>query len=309
MPYHYERLRENHLPDLAQFFEKIFGKKLPVDYFLKKYSRLNPSPYYYAFLVFCQKEIVAYSGAIPYYLQKGGQKELSSQLLDVGILPNHRGQGIFKELHGRIYNVLQEDGIRSIFGCPNQNLHRGLFKGMNWQKVHQIQRFHIPVQNRIAARLRYQSNCLHKKPPQVYFQPLLSDHPLLPASIDTPAFIAPFRNADYYNYKQSFGGSFFVAIEGIRFWIKTEGQVLFIGDMETPASAQELRGLLDILGQYARKAGIREMIFQSSPGTSLVHFFQELYPAQPSWTLGYDDFSSQWDMQQLRFVYGDFDSF
>ncbi|MEO1652420.1 MAG: GNAT family N-acetyltransferase [Bacteroidota bacterium] len=208
MSYRYERLEEKQLPDLAQFFGKMFGKLHPSDYFLKKYRRFNPSPYFYAFLVFHQEEVVACAGAIPYYIKKGEQKELSSQLVDLSIHPAHRGKGIFKQLMGRVYDVLQEDGIRSVFGCPNQNLYRGLFSGMKWQKVHEILRFHVPIQNKIAARLRFQSSRLQQKSPQLHFSPNLSDTSILSSSLESPNRIMTHRNADFYHINNLLGAAF-----------------------------------------------------------------------------------------------------
>lgn len=306
--YRFERLHPGNMPHLLLLFQRIFGHRYSLDYLLKKYNRPALSDRYYAFLVFDGELAVAHCGAIPYMLQQGEQTQLSSQLLDVMILESHRGQGIFTELNHRVYEALRVDGIASVFGMPNQSLAAGLFKGMKWQEIHPLRRYHVPVQSSYTAKMRYYASRMLRQDPYDYFSAFATQGSFV-SSLEEPGYAMTERDEELYAYKRAFGKSFFIEINGRVLWLKISKYLLLIGDMECPASATDLQAILQQLRKIAWPAGIREITFQSSPGTQLEGLFASLYPAHPSWVLGCLNFSSNWDLNKLRCTHGDYDTF
>lgn len=306
--FRFEKVTQSNLPDFIEIFNDVFGLNRSLDYFMKRCYRPSMENRFYGCVVYHEKKPVACAGAIPNWMRFGNERQRVVQMVDTAIRVAYRGKGLFRPMYGVVYEGLKADKITCVFGMWHDTLKRGLPLAMKWKIIHTIQRYHIKVQSRKLAKFRYLLIKKIQRQQRSFFKPYLTSQ-MPVSSLDSPEFIMMERDEDFYQYRKQFGSSFFVKIEEKVLWLKIAGTILHIGDMETPDDDLHLKRILKQLKRVATKAGVHDIIFQSSPGTALERMFSDQYESHPSWTLGFDNFSSNWDMKKLRCTYGDYETF
>jgi len=305
MGYHFKRLTAENLDLLPKVFKQSYGQTISLEYLRKKYnSPLVSEQVYYGILAYEEGQVVGFNGAIPYVLRQGNHLQLAVQSLDSMVVPTHRRKGLFTRLFTHLNDQLRAEKISCIFGLPNQASHNAFFNRIKWEPVHEIKRFHIPVQPKILAKFKHLNTRLLSSG----FKKHLSPQPSKPWLISED-FVLLEKNRAFFNYKQKLGNSFFVSLCDIKIWLKLQGLCLWIGDMELPSTNIHFKEVILQLKKLSYRAGIKEIVFQASPDLPLSKLFTQFYQPQPSWTLGFYNFSSDWDLSKLRITYGDLDNF
>ncbi|OJJ15170.1 hypothetical protein BKI52_39585 [marine bacterium AO1-C] len=305
MNYHFERLTAENLAMLPEVFKQSYGRAVSLEYLRKKYTNhLNNETKYFGILAYEGGQVVGFNGAIPYTLRQGDDLQLAVQSLDSMVVPIHRKKGLFTTLFTHLQSQLREEDIACIFGLPNQASHNAFFNRLGWQPVHQIKRFHIPIQSKILSRVKHLSSTLTGNGFKNYFLPT----PGKPWFISND-FVLIERDEAFFDYKQKLGNSFFIRLCGVKIWLKLQGIYLWIGDMELPETDAHFKEIIHRLQKLSSGAGVHEIIFQTSPDLPLAQMFARFYAPQPSWTLGVYNFSSNWNLSKLRITYGDLDNF
>lgn len=304
MDYHFERLTNENFKDFVFLFNKVFKRKKIETYLKMKYNLPEGISEYYSFLVYHDNVAVGYAGTIIQILEINGMRKPAAQLVDVMTSTEHRRKGLFISLVNRVLAALLEDGINGLFALPNEQSHPVLFDKLGWYQSNTISRINIPIQSKYKSILK---TTLLKNQRNV-FEPFLSTTPPVHSFASTE-FIKIERSKEYYDYKICTGGSFFLKIEKVILWVKLAGRNLYIGDMETPDDITTFKTIMEQLKKLASKAGMSDIIFQSSPGSRLFGYFDNCYTRYDSWTLGYASTKNTLKLDKLVCTFGDLDSY
>src|SRR4051812_11835714 len=128
-PYTTHRLGLNNIADMDWLHKAVYGHKRPPKFFLNKYNTAYTGAGHVGYLVYNQQqEPVAFYGVIPTLVWYNGKTILAAQSADTMTHPEYRNMGLFKQLANLTYALCRQEGIRFVFGFPNQNSLPGFIK-------------------------------------------------------------------------------------------------------------------------------------------------------------------------------------
>ncbi len=296
------RLTLERISDLPLLFEQVFGRKVHVNFFLEKYDAVRLGNVFYGCCAYDGDRLVGYTGVRIREISWRGETQLSAEAVDGMVHPNYRGSGLFQSMIEECLGILSKEGIQSFWGIPNAGSGHVLLERMLWKRGVELRRYMVPVQSRLVGQFkRLVFRILRKKAVFSIFQ---TDE--LPA----PSFGQDHMVVVRQDKNGSNGsGTCLLKLEGLRFWVRVNRAVLYLGDMDTPASLAHFKKGLAELKRVANRAGLTEIIFQTAPGSQLEALFNQCYQVYPSWTLAFKNFGDGWDLGLLRVTWGDLDTF
>lgn len=305
--YYIERLSCEALTDVARLHHAVYTKEMPLSFFINKYDTAFTGVEYVGYVAYSPEGIpVAYYGVIPCFLQDGNKKILAAQSADTMTHPQYRFKGLFVELSHMTFDLCRQEGIQILFGFPNQNSLHGAIHKLGWKMTHTMDCFMIPVrtvplqklcENRFVLKgiYRWYKGWILKK----YRSSWIVEN-----SIVQDGYAGLCRDAGYWAYKQYYDRDV-IRIGDTLLWIKTRNG-LVIGDMNT---GSDFDSVMRTLRKLAAALGIDRLQFHSSPAASLHSRFMEKCKPVPSFPVLFQDFSSGWDLDRIRFNFADIDIF
>lgn len=302
------RLRKNNLGDLATLYNAVYGKQRDVGYFEKKYDTHYTGVVYTGFIAYNKKGLpVSYYGVIPTKLTYKGQVILAAQSTDTMTHPAYRNKGLFTELAEKTFELCKTEGIKLVFGFPNQNSLPGFINKLHWHITDYMDCFVIPV-NSFVPWQKIGSKLSILKPVISYYQrqvlkKYLVNKPGVVNSALTDGFDGVLRDEAYLKYK-TFSPTRVIKIGTSEIWIKT-GDSLQVGDIMVTDFDVTMNKLIKLAG----KMGLRDVQFQASPGTSLYTLFAERYKAIPSFPVIFKDLDAGIKTENIKFTFADIDIF
>lgn len=84
-------------------------------------------------------------GIWPTGLLLNGRRVAGAQAIDSMTHPDYRGKGLFVELGEHCYQVLQQLGIRVLYGFPNESAFPGRLRRLNWDHVCDVHHWVRPL--------------------------------------------------------------------------------------------------------------------------------------------------------------------
>ncbi|MEM9023613.1 MAG: GNAT family N-acetyltransferase [Bacteroidota bacterium] len=308
-PYRVERLNASNILDLIPLYREVFGKHVTPTYVTKKYDTAYLKVGFLGHIAYEGDKPVGYYGAVPFRITYQGQTELAAQSGDAMTRPGYAGKGIFTHLGELTDALLVDEKVRFVYGWPNQNSYFGYVKKLHWVHKENMQRYAIPVRSlpleKASRALKVLRPWYEQRSARI-LDPLRSGHSRLDSSVVDSAWGGTLRDEAFFRYK-SFLGNRLCEVAGVPVWLKADTRLL-VGDMAVLPDA-ELLPVLQGLKQLAARLGLREVVFQVSPGAPLDRFFSRHVPPIESWAIGYKNYSSDFPLDRLRFTYGDLDTF
>jgi len=304
--YHIERLTADNLPDVVRLHAIVYGQT--PHHFEKKYDTAYTGRQYVGFIAYNAGRIpVGYYGVIPCFLQNGESLVLSAQSADTMTHPGYRYKGLFVELSNKCFDLCREEGIRIIFGFPNQNSYHGAINKLGWKMTETMDSFSIRVKTipleSISHRLSFLKP-VYRRYRDARLKKYLAAKETVPNSVLADGYCGVWRGEEYLSYK-TYHDHLVIRINGSLLWIKA-GTGLVMGDMMTSGNFEEtIRGIR----QLAMRLGVREAIFQVSTGTSLHAIFRGRFAATPSFPVLFQDFNSGLLPERIKFTFADIDIF
>src|SRR3954463_6072457 len=144
--YRIERLTKDKLQDVLILYRTIYRRNSEIDYWIKKYNTAYTGAEYIGYIGYSRvNEPIGYFGVIPTYIKYKGKIFLSGQAVDAMTIIDHRYKGVFVELAKNTFELCKLNGIKLLFGFPNQNSYQGLINNLGWKIAGHMQRFKIPV--------------------------------------------------------------------------------------------------------------------------------------------------------------------
>ncbi|TSJ43193.1 GNAT family N-acetyltransferase [Mucilaginibacter corticis] len=305
-----ERLSVSNIADLAVLNMAVYGRELPLGFFQKKYDTVYTGTSHVGFIAYNLKHLpIAFYGLVPTLLWYKGGTILAAQSVDTMTHPDYRGLGLFVKLAEQTYRICGAEGIRLIFGFPNQNSFPGLANKLGWQFPEVMLRFKVPVKTRFPLERIANKFTVVKPIYQHYQKWILKDH-LVPQhgianSVLDDGYNGVYRDARYLKYK-TFTGTSVIRIGQALLWVKLQNG-LHIGDIEN--IGDDFEDTMQKLISLTRKLGIGEIHFQVSPQNKLYSLFSKHYPAHPSYAIGFKDLGAGISIENIKFTFADIDIF
>jgi len=228
-----KRLSINNLNDVTTLHTAVYGKMPPADFFLKKYGTDHTGIAYIGFIAYNKQMLpISYYGVIPCFMSCDSKSILAAQSADTMTHPEYRNRGLFVELAQQTLELCRNEGIRIVFGFPNQNSLPGFIHKLKWQTTETMDCFIIPVKAIPMERLSVKIPFL-KGSYSIYTNWVLKKY-LVPQqgtsnSVLSDGYDGVFRDAHYLEYKK-YSATQVIHIEGAAIWMKIN-KGLLIGDI------------------------------------------------------------------------------
>ncbi len=307
--YTVERLTENNLEDIAKLYAAVYGKPSAKDLFVKKYATAYTGKQYIGFIAYNNERVpVGYYGVIPCFLQYDNDIILSAQSADTMTHPQFRFKGLFVELSNKTFDLCRNEGIRLVFGFPNQNSLHGAINKLGWKMTDTMDCFIIPVKaiplERMAAKFSLLKPLYRKYKKQIlkkYEEPVRG----IPNPVIAEGYSGVYRDANYLAYK-TYHDHQVIRIRRSLVWIKISSAII-IGDMVV--SPDDFDNVMDEIKKIAARLGINQIQFQTSPNTNLHSLFIKRYQPVPSFPVLFQDLDSDLSLNKFKFSFADIDIF
>ena len=306
--YRYVPLDESNIHLLIELYQKVFGVSYSLSQIKQKYQPTYTGLNAQGHFAFYKDQAVAFHGAIPVQMRYKNQIELCAQYGDAMTLKAHTGNGLFTRLGELTDSLLKENGVRFVWGFPNQNSEYGYIHKLNWQGNKRMQCYVLPL-GKLSQEVIFRKTLLFNKRYQEKIEKKLAPL-LLPRknlhSIDPQKAGGINRSEAFYAYK-SFSKNYFIHLEGTKIWIKPLGGLL-VGDLEL-TDEKQLLNCIKHLKILAKELGLNKVVIQTSPESELNLLLKQHYTPIDSWLIGFKNFDSDIPFDQLQFTYGDLDTF
>jgi len=105
------------------------------------------------------ENIVAHYALHPVWMTYRGKKELGAQSLDTMVLPEFRRKGLFGETASSCYKLAEKNGIKLLYGLPNEQSYPVFVKRLGWTETTNLLPLYyiLNPQNVIRSRLSNQA--------------------------------------------------------------------------------------------------------------------------------------------------------
>jgi len=294
---------------MAQLYEAVYCKQLPADYYVRKYNTAYTKVMYTGFLAYDVNNMpVAYYGVIPCFIRYNYKPVLSAQSADTMTHPAHRNKGLFVLLANLTYGLCLKEGIKLVFGFPNQNSLPGLINKLGWLITGRLDRFTIPVTTvpleRLAAKLGVFKG-LYKSYTKQVLKKLILTQQGIPAAVFNKEYNGVYRTADYLQYK-TYNTTYTVKIHEALVWFKIQNGFI-VGDMS--GFEDDFDRVIKGLIKLAKKLGLRKLQFQVSPDAKLYVLLKKYNEPIPAFPVIIKDLGSGVDLEGLELTFADIDIF
>jgi GNAT superfamily N-acetyltransferase len=308
--YSFERINENNLKHLITLYKNAFNIDVSINFLEKKYNTKCFGADYIGFLAITKNDIpAAYYGVFPLVSEIGGSKVVCAQSGDTMTHHDHRGKGLFVDLAKRTYELAKNNGIKFIFGFPNQNSYPGFVKKLNWVHNDDLNLYSIKVLTLPLVKIVKKLPFLNSVYSLIFNLITLFYKKNLHGfnnSLSVFGYDSLLHDENFFNYKSYFK-SFFFKIKNKNVWLKIDGR-LWIGDIEF-SSQEEFNAVIKSLKRLAFFIGATEIHFHTHPNTSYDNYMSKLGSVKSKNPIGYLDLDSGLNISEVKFQSGDFDTF
>ena len=304
-----ERLSKENLPDLANLFAAVYGRKASEGIFEKKYDTVYTGKQYIGFIAYSKDHVaVGYYGVIPCFLKYSGETILAAQSGDTMTHPLYRYKGLFVELSNITFALCRSEGIRIVFGFPNQQSLHGAINKLGWKMTEKMDCFIIPVRTipleRIAAKFFFLEGVYQKYKRSIVRKYRIPGYGI-PNSVINDGFSGVNRDENYLAYK-TYHKTEVLQVGQSLIWVTLNTEFI-IGDMKV--SSNDFDQVMAEIEKLSAKLGIKQIQFQISPGTGLHSLFSKKYKSVPSFPVLFQDFESGLEIDKFKFTFADIDIF
>lgn len=311
--YDYKKTNATNLADLVALVNQVASQQYTLDYFQKKYQTPWSGGQYHAWIAYEKStgQAVAVAAALPFMMTlPDGTHAPVTQMIETFTLPEHRGRGLMTTLAKKLLAEHRDSGTELFFGLTNQNNVYGF--------VHKLGFTHTGTMSYCRIKIRtfpLEALCRRAGIPALFrwwagivIRPYLAPAgTVLPNAAQAEGYASVWHDELFFGYK-SFTFNRICRLSGIDAWLKFESGLL-VGDVVLPETCSDgqFDQWMQELKRIARRAGLRQIIFQTYDGSQLAVQLSKRYPLYPSWSmccLAPGDLAAK-----MRFCYGDFDTF
>ena len=309
--YALRRVTESDVDLLVEISESAFGIRPSREYYINKNLTSSFGEPYLGYIALdIQNKPAAFYGVYACELVLDGKKIKAVQSGDTMTHKSHTGKGLFTKLDELTYELCKRNGIYFVFGFPNYNSYPGFVKKLGWVcpgklNEYRIKVFTIPLVklskkvkpfNLLFSIWKRLVNSFYKTNDWVF------ENSVLELGVG-----GVHRDQNFVSYKVENGGSYFIMIDGVRLWLKTDG-FLFIGDIEMDKIVS-FEVFVKKLKRYAFLVGADIVLFQTVPATKLDKAFSSIMNPSEAFPYGFCSFNDLVDPSIFKYNMCDLDTF
>ncbi len=295
------RLSKINLADLARLYYEVYNRAIKEDFFARKYDTRYTNVENIGFIAYdINNKPVAYYGVIPCFMEHENQIILVAQSADSMTHPSHRSRGLFVKLSNMTFDLCREEGIRLIFGFPNENSYPLMVSRLGWIETEKLKLFTIPVSSFLGRRF-FQRRV--KFPKTVLKENILTEKGI-PNSVTSEGYTGIYRSNDYLQYK-TYSQTHVLKLRSSTVWIKL-GKHLIVGDILLQDSSVDF---FHDLKNIAKVLRVNNIFFQASNGLQLTELFAKCYKPTLAFPVLLKDFDSGIPIEKIKFTFADIDIF
>jgi len=307
--YRIERISNDKLKDIDILYEIVYKHKPSKDHFLKKYNTVHTGLQYIGHIAYNDENIsVAHFAIVPCFIQYENELILSGQATDAMTHPSYRNKGLLEKLAQQTFEMSKANGIKFLFGFPNQNSYHTLVNKLGWKKINNLQLFsiHIKASQFMSALKKIRTTKFNKNYTQQVLQGYMLSGTDLSNSFIKEGFAGVYRDDIYLKYKRSYSNSYLIKIENAKLWIRINNN-LIIGDIEV--QEQEFDSVIIQLQKIVKQLGLKQILFQTSAGTKVHALFASRYESKNAFPFIMLNLGSGMAADKLKFSFADIDIF
>lgn len=258
--YEVKRISPELLPDLLRLYQSVHrNTEANLSYFERKFDTAFLGGKFIGFLAYKNSDPVAYYGLFPVRLLLEGRPVIGAQSGDTMTHADHRKKGLFVELAKLTFELAAREGIRFIYGIPNQYSFHGLIK-LGWAHRGNMTVYQKPVSPHFFIRLlrKISKSGFRRKVNSIVYSYIADQKAALP----TRGEFKVDRSSDYIKYKKSNNNSFLLDLKSGLAWVQILDYTMHLGDFYITGNAREF---WESLHDIAKKAGSYSISFHASP--------------------------------------------
>jgi hypothetical protein len=312
--YIYNKINNENIGDLITIYKKAFNKDVTKEYLIKKNSTDAYGLSFCGFIAYDGKknEAAAFYGVYPCFVKYDDQLILAAQSGDTMTHPAHQGKGLFIKLALMTYEYVRNNGVKFVFGFPNQNSYPGFVKKLNWRHVEDIHAYLIRVRCltwlRINKIFHFPESLFYRYASFIISLCRKGKVPIENSVIDGRRYAGIYRDKSFFDYK-TYERSYIINICGRSVWLKPDINSLLIGDLER-CSEKEFNNIIRRLKILSFILGVPYLRYHCSPSVYFEKMFEKAsVKLKSSYPVGWIDFDSGLDLEKLKFTMCDNDTF
>jgi hypothetical protein len=301
--YQYKRIGEEHIVELTRLHRLVFKSKISEAELFRIFDTKIFGKYTIGFIaISATGEIAAYYGVFPIIGKRGGTKILIAQSGATMTHPNHQKKGLFVTLAKMTFEAAQKEGVKFIYGFPNENSLPGFEKKLNWRFQHKLCKNVLLTGAFPLCELASKNKLLKH-----IYQKILSSRvsKLSPQGV-TFRDTSIAHTAEFLAYKLRDPNVHLVRLNGIDFLVKSSPHLL-IGDIgfNEQLNSSDLRSSLIQLGRIFVAS---KVILQFTKNHWIAPLLASSEQIQ-SVPVGFLSFEKEGEEVELEFNYSDLDTF
>ncbi len=303
--YRLVRMTDHRRKDMRTLHEAVYGVRVRPGHYPKKYDTGYTGKTNIGFIAYKGDEAVAYYGVIPCFVRYGGKLVLAAQSADIMTHPRHRRRGLFVALANLTYALCRAEGIKLLFGFPNQQALPILVSRLGWRITGHMECFVIPVNTIPLERLTIRLAAL-KKVYDAYANRVLRAC-LLPRQGISHTQEGTHRDNAYLRYK-AYSHTMVIGIGGARVWFRIRDG-LIVGDMDCPEG--HVRYAIRELKKLASQLGLPYIRFQANQHARLHGLLRTYIAPFPTFPTTLKKIAPDEELgdAEMAFTYADIDIF
>lgn len=257
-------------------------------------------------------EPAAFYGVFPIRISYKKEDLLVAQSGDTMTSPNHRKKGLFTKLAKLTYELAEKEGVKAVYGFPNENSLPGFKHKLNWIFNDAMQRFMISGSSFPLCEFSYKYPAFRS----IYYK--YSRFRIGKYSLElTEDNIKGFnenlsggfvtKDLNYFKYKLRGKGTHLIEVNGFKLLIKAEAH-LQIG---VAAYFEESRqnDFINTIKSIGKKMGCRKVILIMSKNHWLYDYLKKNETAEESLPIGFYIIDETFDPSIVEFTQSDYDTF
>lgn len=311
--YQYSRISDNSYAELQQMQKACYGNSHTIAEFQNKY---DTSVFGLKNIGFIAKDEngnnTAYYGVFPITINYGSKSYLAAQSGDTMTLPEHRKRGLFVALAKETYRLAYDNGVKLVFGFPNQNSFPGFKNKLDWEFNGYMQKFTISTNTIPLCELSYKMKVLRK-----WFNWILQKR-IRKYTID-PSIenIRNFNQADtkglvqkderFFSYKLRNENVFLIKTNGFTMLVKVSNH-LHVGEIGR-FDISETNSLLATIKKLSKELHCKKAIIAISQNHWLYNPLKAQMSCEQSLPIGFYTYDNAFETSDIQFCLADYDTF
>ncbi len=308
MEYRFERLNKDLLKHLVTLYNNVFKIKTTSDFLIKKYDTAYTGISYIGYLAFdTENKPAAYYGVFPMLAEIDGARNICAQSGDTMTQQNHQGKGLFITLAKLTFELAAKEGVKFVFGFPNNNSYPGFLKKLNWTFNEKINKIEIKVPTlplaKVAKKFTF-TNPLYK----LYCNLFISNE-----KINESTFKNFNKNSnsicftkEYLNYKSYFN-HYYLSGDGWQVVFKIDG-LLWIGLFECNENVT-VEFVINKLKKLCFLLGIDKIMYLGSPNDFTLKQLGSVQKPTEHYNIGFIEFDERVCAEKMCYTSFDVDTF